>query len=93
MEDNPLEGRSLRVVVSVNGTPFRIPCSHPSFTVGELCQDVARRYERHSKVEVDSCSVAELRAPDGSVLDEGDAIRDLVLPPRKPIRAVTDRTH
>ena len=70
--------RALRVVVSVNGTLFRIPCPRIDFTVRDLNADVERRYERYAELDAGSCSVAEIRGPDGSVLDESDPIRDLV---------------
>jgi hypothetical protein len=74
MED---EGRPLRVIVSVNGQKFRVPCSRSSgHSVGWLGDNVARRYERHNKLPEDTVKICELRGHDGSVLDPTDPVID-----------------
>ena len=71
------EGRPLRVIVSVNGQKFRVPCNRASGnTVGWLGDNVARRYERHNKLAQDTVKICELRGHDASVLDPTDSVVD-----------------
>ena len=68
--DEPAAARPMRVVVSVNGQKFRVPCSRSGdSTVGWLKQDVASRYERHNQLASSTVKISELRGQDGSVLD------------------------
>ena len=71
------ENRPLRVIISINGQKFRVPCSRsPENSIGWLCNDVARRYERHNKLATNSVNVSEIRGRDGSVLDSSDLVVD-----------------
>jgi hypothetical protein len=72
-----MDEKPLRVIVTVNGQKFRVPCSRVSdHSIGWLGADVARRYERHNKLAQNTINICELRGQDGSVLDPSDSVTD-----------------